>query len=112
MAPVRQTVIEMVWKQPPSPIQFDNSTYAGVVNKTIIQRKSKSMELRFNWIICRESQVQFRFFIGPPGHLNWGDYSTNHHPPIYHTNKRPLFSGYVNIFIREQKHQLRATIFL
>ena len=37
MAPIRQTLIEMVRKQPPSPVQTDNSTAAGVVNKTIIQ---------------------------------------------------------------------------
>ena len=97
MVPIRQTLIEMGWKQPPSPIQTDNSTAAGVVNKTIIQRKIKSMDLRFHWLRCRKSQGNFRFY-WPPGKLNWGDYSTNHHPPIYHTNHRPRFDGYVNIF--------------
>ena len=111
MIPVCQTLIEMGWKQPPSPIQTDNSTAAGVVNKTIIQRKRKSMDLRFYWLRCRELQGQFRFYLAP-GHLNWGDYSIKHHPPIYHTNNRPLFAEYVNIFKRKQKHQRKAKTFL
>ena len=97
MVPIRQTLIEMGWKQPPSPIQTENSTADGVVNKTIIQRKSKSMDLRFHWLRCCESQEKSRFYWAP-GQLNWGDYSTKHHPPIYHTNNRPRFAGYVNIF--------------
>ena len=52
MVPIRQTLIEMGWKQPPYLIQTDNSTAAGVIKKTIIQRKSKSMDLRFHWIRC------------------------------------------------------------
>ena len=62
MVPVRQKLIEMGWKQPPSPIQTDNLAAAVLVNKTIIQRKSKSLDLRFHWLICRELQGQFRFY--------------------------------------------------
>ena len=79
MVPVRQTLIEMGWKQPLSPIQTNNSTAAGVVNKIILQRKIESMDLRFHWLRCSESQGQFRFYWAS-GHLNWGDYSTKHHP--------------------------------
>ena len=71
MVPIGQKLIEMVWKKPPSPIQSDNLTAAGVVNKTIILRKLKSTDLRFHWLRCRESQEQFRFYWAP-GHLNWG----------------------------------------
>ena len=68
------------------------------------------MDLRVHWLRFRESQEQFRFYWAP-GHLNWGDYSTNHHPPIYHTNNCPRFAGYVNIFkknknINEEKDHL------
>ena len=34
--PMRQTLIEMGWSRPPTPIQIDTSTAAGVVNDTII----------------------------------------------------------------------------
>ena len=66
----------MGWKQPMTPIQTDNTTAAGVVNNTIIPKRSKSMDLRFWWLKCREAQQQFRFYWAP-GRNNWGDYSTN-----------------------------------
>ena len=111
MVPISQTLIEMGWKQPPSPIQTDNSTATGVVNKTIIQQKVKSMDLSFHWLRCQESQEQFRFYWAM-GHLNWRDYSTKHHPPIYHTNNHPRFAGYVNIFKKNKKPMKRKTIYL
>ena len=92
MVPMRQALAEMGWPQPPSPVQTDNSTAAGVVNNTIVPRKTKSMDLRFHWLRCRRVQGQFRFYWAP-GKDNWGDYSTKHHPPIYHLSNRPLFAG-------------------
>ena len=83
LVPIRLTLEEMGWKQPITPIQTDNTTAAGVVNNTIIPKKSKSMDLRFWWLKCRESQQQFRYYWAP-GRDNWGDYSTKHQPPIYH----------------------------
>ena len=46
MIPQRQTLIGMGWPQPKSPIQTDNSTAAGVTNKTIVPRRSKMMDMR------------------------------------------------------------------
>ena len=43
-----QTLFEMGWPHPPTPIQTEKSTAAGVVNDTIIARKTKSMDLRFH----------------------------------------------------------------
>jgi hypothetical protein len=59
MIPHRQTLIDMGWPQPKSPIQADNSTAAGVVNNTIVPRRSKMMDMRFWWLHCRASQDQF-----------------------------------------------------
>jgi hypothetical protein len=47
MIPHRQTLIAMGWPKPKSPIQMDNSTAAGVTNKTIIPRRSKIMDMHF-----------------------------------------------------------------
>ena len=38
MVPMRQTLIEMGWPQPPTPIQTDNTTAEGVVNNTIVAK--------------------------------------------------------------------------
>jgi hypothetical protein len=40
-----QTLIAMGWPQPKSPIQMDNSTAAGVTNKTIGPRRSKMIAI-------------------------------------------------------------------
>ena len=60
MPPLRQELIKMLWSQPKTPIQCDNSTAVGVTNETIIPRKTKSMEMKFHWIRCREPQQQLR----------------------------------------------------
>src|SRR6056300_321033 len=78
----------MGWPQPPSPVQTDNSTaVVGVINKTIVPRRIKSMDIRFYWLRCREAQGQFRWY-WPPGPRNLGDYSTKVHPPIHHLAMR------------------------
>jgi hypothetical protein len=59
MIPYRQTLIDMGWPQPKSPIQTNNSTAAGVVNNTIVPRRSKMMDMRLWWLHCRASQAQF-----------------------------------------------------
>jgi hypothetical protein len=59
MIPHCQTLITMGWPQPKSSIQMDNSTAAGVTNKTIVPRGAKMMNVHFWWLHCRKSQDQF-----------------------------------------------------
>ena len=89
---MRQTLIEIKWPHPPTPIQIENYTVSGVVNGTIIAQTTKSTDLRFYWQICREAHQKLRFY-WDSGSNNWADYSTKHHPPIYHESKRNLFAG-------------------
>ncbi len=72
MIPHRQTLIDMGWPQPDSPIQTDNFTAAGVVNNTIVPRRSKMMDMRLWWLRCRASQDQFRYY-WDAGSKNWAD---------------------------------------
>ena len=62
MFQLRQTLIDMGWPQPKSPIQCDNYTSVGVDNDTIIKRKTKTTNMQYHWLRCREAQLQFRFF--------------------------------------------------
>ena len=62
MVSQRNTLGEMGWKQPRSPIQTDNSSDAGVVNNTIVPQKLKAMDRRIYWLRCRNSQGQFRYY--------------------------------------------------
>jgi hypothetical protein len=83
MIPHCQTLIDMGWPQPKSPIQTDNSTASKVVNNTIVPRRSKMMDMRFWWLRCRALQDQFRYY-WDAGSKNWADYNTRHHPDTYH----------------------------
>ena len=56
IVPMRQTLIEMGWRKPPTPIQTDNRTARGVVNKQIVAKKLKSMDLRLHWLRCWEAK--------------------------------------------------------
>jgi hypothetical protein len=59
MIPQRQTLISMGWPQPKSPVETDNSTTAGVTNKTIVPCRAKMIDMCFWWLCCSASQDQF-----------------------------------------------------
>lgn len=87
---IRQILEGMGHKQPPTPIQIDNSTAVGIVNNNILPKATKAMDMRFHWLRCRLTQKMFRFF-WRPGPTNKGDYTTKHHPAAHHRNERPEF---------------------
>jgi hypothetical protein len=74
-------------KQPPTPMQTDNTSAVGAVNSNIQPRRTKAMDTRFHWLRCREAQQQLRFFLHP-GHTNMADYWTKHHCAAHHIEKR------------------------
>ena len=80
MVLLRNTLVKMGWPQSKSPIQCDNSSAMGVSNNTIIQHKTKTMNMQYHWLRCREAQGQFHFF-GAPCSDNLADYSTKKPPP-------------------------------
>jgi len=92
MIPHCQTLINIGWPQPKSPIKTDNSTAAGVTNNTIVLRWSKMMDMRFWWLRCRESQDQFQYY-WDAGSKNWADYNTKHHLDSYHEAHRRTHAG-------------------
>jgi hypothetical protein len=78
-------------KQPATPIQVDNSTAECIVNKRVHPKRTKAMDMRFNWLGYRSvSQKQFRFN-WRPGPTNYADYWTKYHPAAHHRNMRPVF---------------------
>ena len=79
MVHIRQTLINMSWPQPKYPTQCDNYTAVEAANETIIQRKTKTINMQNQWLHFRESQGQFQFFWAP-GANNLPNYSTKDHP--------------------------------
>ena len=92
MIPLRNTLMEMGWPQPLSPVQCDNYTVTGVTNKTMVNKMLKSMDMRLWWLRCRYSQEHFRYYWAP-GNQNLADYSTKHRPPLYHFSHRTTHTG-------------------
>ena len=90
VVPVIITLEEMGHKHPPTPTQTDNTTVLGVVNNNIVSKKLNSMDMRINFLRCREAQKQFRNY-WKSGPTNLGDYSTNHHAAIHHRTVRPTY---------------------
>ena len=80
MVPLRNTLIEMGWPHPKAPTQCDNYTAVGVANNTIIKRKTKTMNMQYHWLRCREAQGQFRFFWAPGSDI-LANHITKNSPP-------------------------------
>ena len=108
--PIRTTLEELGHKQPPTPIQTDNSTACGVVNNEIQPKATKAMDMRFYWLKDRENKKQFRIY-WRQGKLNRGDYVTKHHPAIHHKTIRPtiLTPWKVVEALRKRLQQLAKT---
>jgi hypothetical protein len=78
---IRNMLTEMGHPQPRTPIQTDNSTAEGFINNKIQLRRTRSMDMRFYWLKCREAQEQFRFYWRPGG-MNLADYWTKASPSV------------------------------
>jgi hypothetical protein len=87
---IRIILEELGHKQPPTPMQTDNSMAEGVINSKVQPKRTKAMDMRFHWLRDRECQKQFRFY-WRPGKLNYADYWTKHHPAAHHENMRHEF---------------------
>ncbi len=49
-------------KQPPTPLNTENSTSSGFANSHIRIKRAKSWDMRFNWLRCRENQQQLNTY--------------------------------------------------
>jgi hypothetical protein len=87
--PACHTLEFLVHPQPSTPIQIDNTTALGVVNKNIM-KKLKAMDMKYHWLWDRISQKQFQQYWAP-GNKNKGSYVTKHHTPDHHETMRPTF---------------------
>ena len=85
--PLRTALEEMGHEQPRTPAVTDNSTAAGLINKTMTPKRAKAYDQRFNWLKCREAQKMFHL-IWKSGKLNRADFHTKKHPIHVYQGKR------------------------
>jgi hypothetical protein len=87
-APLRVTLSELGHIQPATPLYTENSTAFGILNETIKQKRSKAMDMRYNWLTYRVQQKQFDVY-WRLGRDNLGYY-----------HKKPSFSTASKIYAR------------
>ena len=78
----RNTLLDMGWAQPATPLAVDNQCAVGLANRTIKQRRSRAITMRYHWIRDRVQRGEFEVY-WRPGKTNRADYFTKVHP-IYH----------------------------
>jgi hypothetical protein len=84
----RNILEELCHPQFPTPIQTDNSTAEGMINKKVQPKHTKAMDMQFHWLRDGAvNQQQFRFY-WRPGPLNYADYWTKHQPLAHHKLQR------------------------
>ncbi|KAL7544208.1 hypothetical protein ACHAWF_007592 [Thalassiosira exigua] len=100
---IRIILEELGHKQPPTPLQTDNSMAEGVVNGKVQPKRTKAMDMRFHWLRDRECQEQFRIY-WRPGRMNYADYWTKHHPDKHHQQMQKEFlTPYIIVEMLRQK---------
>jgi hypothetical protein len=72
-----------------TPLRTDSCTAYGIVNKTIKQKRSKAMDMRYHWLTDRVRQKKFNVY-WRPGRENLRDYPTKHHSSQHHKDMRHL----------------------
>ena len=87
---IRLVLAELGHPQPPTPIHIDNTTTVGIVNNTIKRQRSRSMEMRYFWLLDGATQQYFKFYY-QPGLENLGDYPSKHHTADIHQHVRPYY---------------------
>ncbi len=80
---IRIILEEMGHKQPPTPLQTDNSMAEAVINGKVQSKQAKAMDMRFHWLRDQECQQQFQIY-WRPGKLNYADYWTKYHADPHH----------------------------
>jgi hypothetical protein len=86
-APLRVTLTELGYTQPPMPLRTDNSTSFDIVNETIKQKRSKIIDMRYHWLTDRIRKKQFDIY-WRQGPENLGDYHKKHHSAQHHKDMR------------------------
>jgi hypothetical protein len=81
--PLQHLLEEMRHKQPPTPIQANNSTALGVVTNSIQPRHTKAMDMRYHWLCDHKTQDQFKYYRCPRP-TNRTNYWTKHHCTAHH----------------------------
>jgi hypothetical protein len=86
----RISLLALGHSQPATPLKTDNSTANSFVHANIRQRRSKTWDMRWNWLRDRSTRDKLRIY-WDKGVNNRADYFTKHHPPSHHLLERTQY---------------------
>ena len=88
--PIRTTLVKMGHLQPATPLTTDNNIAKEILNGTLKQKRSKSIDMCINWLKNRVARKQFTVN-WEPGKHNLADYPSKHHPGSHHQKVRAIY---------------------
>jgi hypothetical protein len=87
---LRNTLRDLGYPQQATPFISDNACAVGVANRTVKQRRSKAIDMRFHWlrdrVKCGDFTVKWQ-----PGKDNLADYFTKAHPVHHYKAMRSTY---------------------
>jgi hypothetical protein len=107
---LRIALEEMNHPQPPTPIQTDNSTAAGLANDSIKQKRSKAMSMRWFWIRDKVKDNIFNIYWNS-GKTKRADYFSKQHPTKHHIDMRPLYLHMPQMANNAMWHYVTSEVF-
>ena len=87
---IRRALESLGHPQPPTPLKTDNSTAASFAHSSMRHKRSKTWDMRYNWLKDADTLGHLRI-LWDKGKNNLADYFTKHHPPIHHRTMRPKY---------------------
>jgi hypothetical protein len=90
---IRATLEDLGYPQEATEIVTDNLTTCGIINGTAKQKRSKAVDMRFNWTRDRVRQGQLKV-LWRPGKDNLADFFTKAHPPSHFQKMVPKYALY------------------
>jgi hypothetical protein len=87
---IRNILADLGYSQGATPIVSDNQCAVGVANRSVKQRRSKAIDMRYHWIRDRVDQQHFTV-TWRPGKTNLADFFTKTHPASHHLEMRSSF---------------------
>ena len=88
--PIRQMLRDKGHLQPATPMQVDNTTAVGFANRTLKQKRSKSINMKYYWIQDRTNLQQFHIY-WIPVKVNLGQYHTKNFSPAHHKQVKSVY---------------------
>ena len=103
---IRNTLADFGYPQQATPLISDNTGAVGISNKTVTQRRSKSIAMRYHWLQDRIADKHFKSG-WQRGKSNLADYFTKTHPVRHFKHMRKY---YVRTGDSRQKYPVRYTV--